>query len=164
VGSPAPDRSLRQGRPGRITIPIRNIGTLPADQLVAEVSLPPGVVLRGSGGTGAVEDVRAPAEGLAGYARRTSWACDSSPAGATCTLGTLDAGASTDLQLRVFVAPTALPGTLTGAVTSGGVTEQIPPTVLDVLEPQSGPAAGHLRPAPPPRPEPHGRHGSARPA
>jgi RNA polymerase sigma factor (sigma-70 family) len=131
-------KALVQGLPGVITVTVRNTGTDTVTGLTAYVSLPAGIVLRGSGGipgSGNVEP-SAPPPGTQPTPSTLAppWLCSRSGAGATCRLTSLAAGGATTIQLRVFVGVSAQPGTLTGTVTAdGGVSVPIPASELQVL-------------------------------
>ena len=138
AGTAVTPSPLQQGRPGVIQITVRNTGTGTMTGLRADITLPAGVVVRGSGGIpgrGNVEPSAPPpvAASPSPFTLAPPWLCDRSAAGATCRLTSLAAGGAAVIDLRVFVGVSALDGTLTGTVsTDDGLPVPIPPSLLEV--------------------------------
>jgi RNA polymerase sigma factor (sigma-70 family) len=143
-------RRLTQGRPGVVSVRVRNTAPAAATNLDANFTLSGGIVLRGVGGIPGVGTVvgtsigTPAADGLAPVGAvvpgSPGWKCTRAPAGARCTLYRLGAGASSTLALRVFVGRTAVSGLLSGTITANGgaVRATLPPTRLVVSVSRSG--------------------------
>ena len=116
VGTPAPVKPLRRGKPGEVGVRITNSGQGPATTLVATVTLPSGLTVRAGGSN-------SPAD----------WHCTGSGGVATCRIAALPAGNSGTLRVKVFVADDASAGAVTGHVTgAGGIDSPIPTAVMQV--------------------------------
>ena len=115
---------LRQGTSGEISITVRNTGRAAANRLIASVSLPDGLTVAGP-----TDPEPADLLGVSG------WTCDGSGATATCTSPALAPDRSSELRVKVLVAPTAIGGTVSGTVEAndGAVIATIPTTVLTVV-------------------------------
>lgn len=96
---------LLQGQPGIVAMSVRNGGEGPSDDVVAEVSLPPGVTLTG-GVTARTAALWAPL-----IAPGAGWACRPNTATLRCTHGPIAAGALASAYLHVSVAADAPFGT-----------------------------------------------------
>jgi hypothetical protein len=104
---------------------IRNEGAGPATDLVATLSLPPGLTVRPGGAASPDE-----------------WQCSGTAAVATCRAAALAAGAEGTIRIKIFVGPTAETGTVTGEVTATGADAvTIPATLLAVQERTTTPPA-----------------------
>jgi hypothetical protein len=124
--------SLVQGRPGVLTVTVRNFGGTAARGLTARVNLPPGIVFRGPGGIpGALLPPDVPAADPESF-YAAPWKCDRAGLDVACTLSELAAGTTSSLRVLVFVATTATSGQASGTVTGDGIQATIPPSPLAV--------------------------------
>jgi hypothetical protein len=122
-----PDGVLTRGKNGKIAVNIQNSADSPATNVVADVTLPAGVQLR-TGGDSTTEDTQS-------LVPTKKWACSATATGATCTLGQLAAGATTTLELKVTVAPTARTGALTGTLAAdAAMVGQIPASQILITD------------------------------
>jgi uncharacterized repeat protein (TIGR01451 family) len=107
--------ALRPGRNGEIIVPVTNYGTGPATNLVATVTLPAGITVRG----GQDEE---------------NWTCSGWDTFATCPLTTLPAATTGTVRVKVRVADDAVGGPVAGTVTAdGNQLTIIPVTAVEVL-------------------------------
>jgi RNA polymerase sigma factor (sigma-70 family) len=127
-GSAQPAGDLSPGKNGKITVNIQNSANTAATNVRAQVTLPAGVQLRTGGD--------AQGDGAQSLAATKKWVCTATADGADCRLGTLAAGASTTLTLKVRLATTAHSGLLSGTLAAdAGLVGQIPATDIPVADP-----------------------------
>jgi RNA polymerase sigma factor (sigma-70 family) len=126
-----PDGVLTQGKNGKIAVDIQNNADSAATNVIADVNLPAGVQLR----SGADATTDAGTDDAQALVPKKKWACEATDAGATCTLGNLAAGASSTLELKVALTPTAQTGIVSGTLTSNeAMVGQIPATNLPITK------------------------------
>jgi RNA polymerase sigma factor (sigma-70 family) len=114
-------KNLVRGKPGKISIQVKNVSDNQVTNLVASISLPQGVTLRGADST---------TDNGAGKAKN-HWDCSPTAGGTTeCQLPSLEPGATT-IDLKVTVADDAPPsGTLTGQIIVDTTDQDDVPTAI----------------------------------